>query len=338
MRIIQPSVEIMRTGLETEFVLPEQFIEKVGRTCYKSEDKITKDSAAKFVGNLIKRGHEAMIEHWSLIFRTDCDTYDQFLCDWESLLGDPLYKTNDRLRPHIRFASTLAHDGEVRNIISGNMRAWRDFVKAQVECLGRVSEYLYGMIRCYPLFFPEYQDYVPGIFVNDKMIPISVNELLDPERIVHQDVTVKFICDRGVSHEIVRHRAGSYAQESTRYCNYGLDKFDKCVTVVEPLFLQDAYAAGRSDIIHAWERACANAEAEYFNLLDAGCTPQEARAVLPNSLKTEVIVTMTLDGWEHFFGLRCALSAHPDMRVIALKARHVFNEAVYGKNDEADNQ
>ena len=87
MKIINPSVELMRSGLETEMILPEQFIEKVGRTCYKSEDKITEDSAAKFVSGLVKRGHEAMIEHWNLIFQTDVVWYENVMDDWDMLLN-----------------------------------------------------------------------------------------------------------------------------------------------------------------------------------------------------------------------------------------------------------
>lgn len=308
MRIIAPSVEIMRTGLETEFVTPEQFIEKVGRTCYKSEDKITDDSAAKFVGNLIKRGHEAMIEHWSLIFKTNASTYEEMLDHWDLLMHDRTIPHEDPLRPYLRFTDYMDFDGEIRNIVSGNMRAWRDYAKACVTGFGYIPNYLYGLIRNYPLFFPEYQDYVPGIIVNDILMPISVHELSMDERRIHQDVTIKFICDRGVSHEMVRHRVASFAQESTRYCNYSGEKFGQEITVVRPSWCE----GGSAEFLH-WKGGCEWAEESYFDLINNGCTPQEARSVLPNSLKTEVIVTMNIDGWDHFFGLRCAPAAHPDM-------------------------
>ena len=100
----------------------------------------------------------------------------------------------------------------------------------------------------------------------------------------HCSITVKFICDRGVSHEIVRHRLASYCQESTRYCNYSKEKFGREITVIAPCYLEVTSNQWRT-----WEHACAMAEKAYFSLLDQGCTPQEARAVLPNSLKTEVI-------------------------------------------------
>ena len=126
----------------------------------------------------------------------------------------------------------------------------------------------------------------------------------------HFDITVKFICDRGVSHEIVRHRMASYCQESTRYCNYAKDDFGNEITVIEPYY-RDAQG------LYLWRRACEAAEASYFELLNWGCTPQEARAVLPNSLKTEVVMTANLREWRHFFKLRTAPAAHPQMREVA---------------------
>lgn len=128
----------------------------------------------------------------------------------------------------------------------------------------------------------------------------------------HFNITVRFICDRGVSHEIVRHRLASYCQESTRYCNYSKDDFSGEITVIEPFYLEPDTLA-----YNAWKEACEAAETAYFRLLEWGCTPQEARAVLPNSLKTEVVMTANLREWRHFFKLRCATAAHPQMREVA---------------------
>ena len=314
MKIIEPSVELMRTGLEKEFITPEQFIEKVGRTCYKSEDKITDESAEKFVRGLIKRGHEAMIEHWSVIFKVNPFWYTQIVDDYEML-------TNTfGLRHFLRFTNHEYSTGEVRCIVSGNMRAWRDFVKAGIDDFGFVPQYLHGVVRNYPLFFPEFQDYVPGIIQNDKLFPISVSELTEPERKIHQDVTVKFVCDRGVSHEIVRHRTSSFAQESTRYCNYGLDKFGNEITVIRPSWCKEG-----EDVYTIWRDGCILAEGAYFSLLSENATPQEARSVLPNSLKTEIIMTTNLIGWDHFFELRCAPDAHPDIQEVAKMAKRLFD-------------
>ena len=188
MKIINASVEVLDQINGDEIL---KHIEIVGRTCYKSEDKITPDSSKKFVADLIKRGHEAMIEHFN--------------------------------------------------------------------------------------------------------------------------ISVKFICDRGVTHEIVRHRIASYAQESTRYCNYNQEKFGKEITVIKPLFWDED-----SKLYQSWRIGCLQAEITYFELLALGASPQEARSVLPNSLKTEIVVTMNLRELRHFFRLRTAKAAHPQMREVAI--------------------
>lgn len=134
-----------------------------------------------------------------------------------------------------------------------------------------------------------------------------------------RSVSVKFICDRGVSHEIVRHRLASYCQESTRYCNYAKEDFQSEITVIMPCYL-DKSAAG----YRIWERSCKNAETAYFDLLDFGCTPQEARAVLPNSLKTEIVMTANLREWRHFLKLRTSPAAHPQIREVAIPLLNEF--------------
>jgi len=125
----------------------------------------------------------------------------------------------------------------------------------------------------------------------------------------HGSISVLFICDRGVSHELVRHRMASFAQESTRYCNYSKDKFGNELTFIEPCFWHE-----REYKYEDWERAVLEAEDSYFELLDIGASPQEARTVLPNSLKTEIVMTANYREWRHFFKLRCAEAAHPQMR------------------------
>lgn len=130
--------------------------------------------------------------------------------------------------------------------------------------------------------------------------------------IEHVSVTVRVICDRGVSHEIVRHRIASYSQESTRYCNYADDKFGNEITVIMPCF----FAPG-SHLYAVWYSYCREAEDAYNILISKGVSPQEARSVLPNSLKTEMLITMNLREWRHFFKLRCSPAAHPQMRQIA---------------------
>ena len=143
------------------------------------------------------------------------------------------------------------------------------------------------------------------------------------DKITGTSAAVKFICDRGVSHELVRHRLASYCQESTRYCNYSKDGFGGEITVIWPYFL----AKGSTAMQH-WAWACRQAEASYFNMLTFGCTPQEARSVLPNSLKTEVVMTANLREWRHFFKLRTAPAAHPQMRELAIPLLRRMQEMV----------
>ena len=195
MKLIKPYTEIL-TPVDTQEVY--KTIEKVARTCYKSEDKITDTSAERMVKSLIKSGHEAMIE-----------------------------------------------------------------------------------------FF---------------------------------DITVKFVTDRGVSHEIVRHRVASYAQESTRYCNYTNDKFGNELTFIIPSFLDEKESYSYNRFVTHLEQV----ENEYLILTQEGWKPEQARQVLPNALKTEINVKMNLREWRHFFNLRCHHTAHPDIKVLALELLEKF--------------
>lgn len=141
--------------------------------------------------------------------------------------------------------------------------------------------------------------------------------------IEHFSVSVKMIVDRGVSHEIVRHRIASYAQESTRYCNYSQGKFGNEITVIKPLFFDE----GTPEYI-IWEKSCMQAEKAYNELIEMGRSPQEARSVLPNSLKTEIVVTMNLREWIHFFNLRALGTTgapHPQMKEIAMMVLEEFS-------------
>ena len=206
MRIIKPRVEFI-TPINGDVILKR--LEQCGRVCYKSEGRITEDSAPKFVAGIIKRGHEAVLEHCSF--------------------------------------------------------------------------------------------------------------------------TVKFICDRGVSHEIVRHRVASYCQESTRYCNYSKGDFGSEITVIEPCYLNSNTFA-----YDEWKEACRRAETAYFNLLNWGLSPQEARAVLPNSLKTEVVMTANVREWRHFLKLRCSKAAHPQMQEVATQLLKELQEKIPVLFDDID--
>ena len=150
----------------------------------------------------------------------------------------------------------------------------------------------------------------------DKMTPDSARDFV--KRLVrsghhsvieHLGFSVHFVCDRGISHELVRHRLASFSQESTRYANYSKEKFGKEITVIRPYFWEHA-----SDLYSVWRQAMEQAEQKYLQLIELGARPEEARAVLPNSLKTELIMTCNLREWRHIFDLRCSRAAHPQMR------------------------
>jgi thymidylate synthase (FAD) len=141
--------------------------------------------------------------------------------------------------------------------------------------------------------------------------------------IEHEKITVKIICDRGVSHEIVRHRIASYSQESTRYCNYSKNKFGNELTLIRPFFWNNA-----PEKFIIWQETMQAIENNYNKLISMGAQPEEARSILPNSLKTEIVITMNLREWRHFFKLRTATKAHPQMREITIPMLKQFKGEV----------
>ena len=289
---------------------PIKKIEKCGRVCYKSEDKITEDSAEKFVANIIKRGHEAVLEHASFIFQVSYNVY-------EDLREKVMFVENRYpVKMYLRFTDS---DGYV---VSGNVRAWRDFF-----CFAGVPPYMNDFVESNPILFPEFKSDSPFNLKGGKwsIRQISTNELVSTyQRLVHEDISVKFICDRGVTHEIVRHRPASFCQESTRYCNYSNGKFGGEITVIKPCFFKE-----NSTRYLNWFVACESGETTYNAILEDGGTPQEARDVLPNSLKTELIMTAPLMEWCHFFNLRMSPAAHPQMREVASYAYDAMNSFLW---------
>ncbi len=137
----------------------------------------------------------------------------------------------------------------------------------------------------------------------------------------HEKITVKLICDRGVTHEIVRHRIASYSQESTRYCNYSKDKFGAEITFIRPFFWSED-----DEKYGVWKRTMENIEKAYFELIEMGAKPEEARSILPNSVKTEIVMTMNIREWRHFFRLRTSPKAHPQMRECAVPLLEKFKQ------------
>ena len=151
----------------------------------------------------------------------------------------------------------------------------------------------------------------------------------EPTEYHEKRVTVRIVCDRSVSHEFVRHRVFSFTQESTRYCNYSKNKFNNELTFIEPIWMRNIEEETSLYFTNCYEEfysALENAESSYFNLLDKGWKPQQARTVLPNSLKTELMMTGFVSDWKHFFHLRCSESAHPQARELAIPLREKFKE------------
>jgi thymidylate synthase (FAD) len=162
--------------------------------------------------------------------------------------------------------------------------------------------------------------------INSNSAKLFIDKLLRSEHlsvIEHITISVRFICDRGISHELVRHRLASYSQESTRYANYSTNKFGNELTFIKPLFWSEG-----SSKYSEWLKAMDFSEKVYLRLLKAGALPEQARSVLPNSLKTEIIMSCNIREWRHVLNLRCSLKAHPQMRQIMLPLLKEFFEKI----------
>jgi len=158
-----------------------------------------------------------------------------------------------------------------------------------------------------------------------KFVNMITHNLKHESVLEHHSITVKVVCDRGISHEIVRHRIGAYSQESTRYCNYCKDKFNNEITVIWPHHLD--YKAPQAN--DAWQKSMEDAEKNYFTLLNGwDWKPQEARGVLPTELKTEVVMTYNLRQWRHFFRMRCGRPAHPQLRAVTVPMLEKFQKDI----------
>lgn len=271
MKLIKPSVEYISQpeGLDGIY----KHIERCARTCYKSEDKITEDSANKMVDALIKNKHTAMLEHGTVYLAMPMESILPIEAnDWGRYYHNPYSDSG----------TICEVGGEKKVAVTTNLRVlvennWLDDLKY----LCQSTEY-------------------------------------------HKKrYTMKFICDRGVSHELVRHRKFSFAQESQRYCNYSKDRFSHEITFIDPswnMLLSGVYNGIDHFDGDYFNHALRDAEKYYFKLLDLGWTPQQARSVLPNATKTEIVMTGFEDDWKHFFDLRLRGTTgkpHPDMLVVA---------------------
>lgn len=288
MKLIESSVQII------EEKDPYKMIELAGRTCYKSEDKITENSAKEFVDRMIKLGHGAMLEHGTIYLKID-KTEDGHLPPARLYWSDGNHKKYTKVRKH------------------GN------------------SIYVTTNLRV--------------IVENDRLDDLQYQ--VEPTEHHEKRITAKFICYRGVSHEFVRHRVFSFAQESTRYCDYSKDKFRNDITYIIPSWLdlpEGKYSDwdndwcdvselkllypevdNLSDPANCFLQSIKNAEYYYFMLINRGWKPQQARQVLPNATKTELVMTGFESDWEHFFELRCSGAAHPDAKKLADELKSLMN-------------
>lgn len=320
MKIVKPGFEII-PYTEPKDALKK--IEVVGRTCYKSEDKITDSSCETFVAGIIKRTHEAVLEHFAFIFEMDDKSYNI------------LRLMLDRLED-CGFNSFLRVTYDRRPIVSGNVRAWRDIFKFCKARYTLIPCFMMDFVMANPILFPEFSE---DDFDKDNVSlfkQITVGDLYEGvEYLTHTDITVRLINDRGVSHEEVRHRVASFAQESTRYCNYSKDKFGNEVTYIDLLGgmrldpkMSSLPAEAFGAIYDEWIEACKDAEQHYNKMIELGASPQIARSVLNNSTKTEICVTLNVAGWLHFFSLRCSPAAHPQIRENAIPLLDYFKKNI----------
>lgn len=274
MKLIKPYFNIIeqQAGLEGMY----KQIEMAGRTCYKSEDKITEDSAKEFVDRMIKSGHGAMLEHGTVYL-------------------------------------TIPNDSDLCLLLKMN-----------------------PYTKCNPVEGICYITTNLRVLVEHKAMWLIDKYLCEPTEHHERRYTVKFICDRGVSHEFVRHRVFSFAQESTRYCNYSKDKFGNELTFIIPCWLtsniidlgNDHKALqNNTSEEHLWYLAMEYLESAYLKMKN--WKAQEARAILPNSLKTELVMTGFVSDWKHFFELRCPGSAHPQARELAIPLKEEFINRKY---------
>lgn len=286
---------------------PIKKIEKIARVCYKSEDKICEGSAVKMVGALVRSHHYAMLEHGSIIMEVGVEAYSFIINTIRAL--QEAYGVEIMLR-----YTDVFYSG--RYIVSGNLRMWLEFVKY----ISMLHLPMYGEIWKaleadeYKPVFDAYR--WENLIGGDMVKVVDPEYLTDKERMVHEDLSIKFIVDRGVSHEIVRHRKASFAQESTRYCNYG--KSGEVVFIL-PCFL----GSDREILRGVWEHNCSESEIAYHTMIQLGAKPQEARDVLSTSVKTEVVMTANLNEWIHFFDLRALGTTgapHPQMLEVAVPA------------------
>lgn len=310
-------IESKVTPLPYNYRSVYEHIEKCGRTCYHSLDQIKTGSAHPFVGRLISSQHYAMLEHASFAFEVDSDLYSYLkakneLMKYEVYKG--IYEPPCWGVQSLNFSHVQISTGD-RFIVSGNVRALNN-------------------VRCYPISVVMSDRGIPTYSVPDdfnfrynKCVFIenmwNVPNLTVEEIAAHIYYTYCIVTDRGVTHEFVRHRKMSFAQESTRYCNYSKDKFGGEVAFIKP----HDYNNWPQPMKTIFEFSLTRSEKDYMDILEAGATPQQARAVLPNAVKATLIASANVQEWIHFFNVRyrgLTGAPHPDMKEVAEKIHREY--------------
>lgn len=269
-------------------------IARAARICYKSEDK-AKEDETNFVKGIIKQQHNSCLEMSVIHLRFHTDDWNE-LCS----LVESKYLTVDWIK---------SEESDVTLLCTGSIRAWREWLisnTAQEEVITRVYKLLNST---HALFFKGLKS--EKLILSDYIKIYQIESQYIPEEIRHRHIhqAIKFITNRAVTHELVRHRPVAFLQESQRYCRYSEDKFGNEVTFIEP----SAFKYDEPFFKSTWITACEQAERHYFNMLEFGASPQAARTVLPNSCKTEIVVYASLKQWEHIFAMRESTKAEPSM-------------------------
>lgn len=295
MKIVEPSFEIQddldRSSLAVR-------LEACGRICYKSEDKITEDSAIPFVRKIAVHGHNSVLEMAVATLEITCSPERLF----ELYECQPKYFIIDRT------ASGF--------LVTGSIRAFRE-IYAWNPGNQLVNDMLLVLAARTPYLFEGVFDVVralqPDTGIGVRKVSLSEVEEMPADLLArHRYIGVKFIVNRAVTHELVRHRPCSFLQESQRYCRYSQDKFGNQVTFIKPMFYQKGTVE-----YSLWQQAMEDSERLYLQLLETS-TPQAARTVLPNSCKTEIVMYCNLVEWKHIITLRTSQAAEPSMREIMI--------------------
>lgn len=316
MKIIEPSAKLV-TGYEDK---PEELIELCGRICYGSQDKIAPGTAQKFCAKLSESGHTSVFEHANIILEVSWKVE----CRLAWVARDYCIKTG--LPSFLRF-DRLDGINHRRHFVSGNVRAWNNmFNSLSAGSWIGFPECVLEALHVYPALFgtQRWKQKLRSLSGTKdfKATVVLPSQLPKWARERHTTATFFITCDRGISHELVRHRAASFSQQSTRYCKANKNGE---IEVIKPSGL----AISDEEIM-----ASADVDEYYEGLTEcAKIPPQIARYVLPTCLATRLYMTMTLERWRDFLKLRTSPAAHPDMRVIAEQIqRQLFPDEIGDSN------